>query len=202
MTETSCQFSGVEQTTSEPPGRSPARRLLRIVLLLGLGVVLLYAFAGCGAMAYFVYLMGQTGPGPVPSDDELIANFETRRQEFSTLLGMMEGDRELMSIGFRSTDPSRLAAGVTAKRIARYRQLMRTAGIAEGMHRERGDLGGTIWFTVVYTGGVLSSDERGYVHSKKAPSPLADSLDGDAAVARYAFRHIVGGWYLFRWIDP
>jgi hypothetical protein len=107
-----------------------------------------------------------------------------------------------MSIGFRSTDPSRLAAGVTAKRIARYRQLMRTAGIAEGMHRERGDLGGTIWFTVVYTGGVLSSDERGYVHSKKAPSPLADSLDGDAAVARYAFRHIVGGWYLFRWIDP
>jgi hypothetical protein len=137
----------------------------------------------------------------MPSDQQLIDNLGDHRGAFQELVRMLKQDRRLRAISLDSTDPALPVAGITDARFERYRKLMRNAGIDEDIQRER-DGQGSISFRVAYKGGALTSDDRGYVYSAKPLAPLVGSLDGHKAIARTAYRHIGGNWYLYRWIDP
>lgn len=160
---------------------------------LSLLVVVLAALVALGSMGH--------APESMPSDDDMLASFDAHRHELSTLRRMLEKDRKLRALSFDSTDPDGPGSSVTKARVARYRDLMREAGIGVDIGRGLDGRDG-IWLRVAYTGNVLTSDERGYLYSKTLPRPLLASLDGPDATARYVFRHISGHWYLYRWMDP
>jgi hypothetical protein len=118
---------------------------------------------------------------------------------------MLEQDQRLNGVGSDWTDPGRRAAGLSTARLERYRELLRSTGVREGVWRTSDVEGAdTVWFTAQYNGNVASSDEKGYVYATDSPGELFDSLDPfpSRAEGLIAYRHISGNWYLYRAIDP
>ena len=78
---------------------------------------------------------------------------------------------------------------------------MRKTGIKETVEKDF-EYPHSIWFQAYFWGSIGTSDDKGYMYSRKPPGRLVNSLDGDEAIDWYAFRHIGGHWYLYRWYDP
>ena len=136
-----------------------------------------------------------------PSDDDMISHFKAHEREFTELRKMMATHPQLRGVSPDEVDLGLRASGLTAARIAHYRALMRKTGIKEADEKDW-EYPHSVWFQTYYGGSIGTSDEKGYMYSRKPPDPLVDSLNGDEAIGQYTFRHIGGHWYLYRWYDP
>lgn len=134
-------------------------------------------------------------PGPRPSDAAMIENFRHKRETFETLVRMIREDRGLKRIDVDWTDPADPSTiGVSAERIALYRQLCREAGAARGFYQFD-----TVVVFVGYAAGmVVHGSSKSYVHGRGKYD--YDEVDGDLDAAAgkerkfYGWRRIDEHW--------
>jgi hypothetical protein len=119
---------------------------------------------------------------------------------FEQLLAMFTEDSHLVRIapGFtRLTNDwswPREDVGLSEARWDEYRELFRTAGIADGIER----YGDRVFFYVSSIGLAVSGRSRGIAHSRKAPAEIAPDLDSRQGEG-ISYVSVQGGWYLFDW---
>lgn len=180
-----------------------SRVWLAVVLTAALA---LYVWRGFVSKLLFIAVLMGTDPfggTPHPTDAALMAQFAAHRGEFDELRQMMQEDGGLQRVGpdfTRPADPASL--GVAPARLARYRQLLATAGVAEGLLRQ----GGEIVFLASTRGLSVSGSGKGVAFGA-GPDEAATLVEGDldAAFARLADkralleRPLEGSWRL--WLD-
>lgn len=147
-----------------------------------------------------------TGCGGHPSSASMIHQFHEHRKEFEETLQMFLIDKELGRVAphfTRPDDPSKI--GVSPERIARYRMLLRSAGVSDGIEGYgRKD---EICFRVSDRGLSISGSAKGIAWRTGPPEPakvLVDDLDaylmkmfpGDHH-SFTAYQRIEGNWYLY-----
>lgn len=149
-----------------------------------LGVVVLL-FSGCAAQH--------------PSDDVLIANFQSHKSQFDQLLQMFIADKGLGRVAKDFTRPANPAEiGVTPERLAEYRKLFTTLGLRSGI--EGYDPKDTVTFYASTQGLAVSGSSKGFAYLKEPPKILVDKLDGYRSADGRSFtvyRHLEGNWYLY-----
>lgn len=168
------------------------------------GIVLI-GWVAVPLLASWGMLWGSSLFGQPPSDSVLLENFARHRPEFDQLAWMVEKDQGLRRVDYNWTDPSDpKKAGVSDKRIAKYRQLLAKVGVPRGFETTDGQT--EVDFLYWLTGSAISSDtDKGYAYLTKPPAVTRDSLDGyrrDDDKPSEAYRHITGNWYLFYEYEP
>ena len=160
----------------------------------------------CGRAALLLVLFSVSSCGEHPSSGTLIEQWRDHRKEFDEALQMFLADKELGRVApdfTRPEDPTKV--GVTAERIARYRQLLRSAGVASGIEGYAPKA--QIWFHVSSRGLSISGSSKGIVW-RSAPPDQTDLLveDLDAFLAKTfpghpksftAYQRLEGDWYLY-----
>lgn len=144
--------------------------------------------------------------GDHPSSATLIQQWRDHRQELEETLHMFLADKELGRVAPTFTRPEAPSTvGVSVERIARYRTLLKSAGISDGIegYGRKDD----IWFRVSDRGLSISGSAKGIVWCSKPPqSPkiLVDDLDGYLKKmfpghhnSFTAYQRIDGNWYLY-----
>lgn len=120
----------------------------------------------------------------------MIRHLRADRAAFDGLVAMMAEDR----IDGRLVIAA-LPRGSADRRVRRerYHALAARTGCAEIIRSPDG----RVWFT--YRRPAAGTGFKDYLYAPTAPSPLRPSLD-DAPCARFEdnFRHVDGGWYLYR----
>ena len=134
-----------------------------------------------------------------PTDQKLLAEFQSHKAQFEQLLAMFQADKKLERVAYSFTRPDNpVEIGITRERIQQYRDLFDnlklTAGI-EGL--EPKDM---VMFHRSTYGLSVSGSSKGFAYFLKPPQLLVDSLDGYRSKdgrSFTAFRHIEGNWYLY-----
>lgn len=154
-----------------------------------------------------------------PSDDEMIGNFFEHREEFEALVTMMQADKELKRVDYEWTKPEDPAGiGLTAERIARYRELSRRIGLERGVEAF-GESAARVALLASARGLGVSGSCKSYVWLSTPPRQdgervLVEDLDVYVNKKRQerreyfakhkrttpgnleAYRHVDGNWYL------
>jgi hypothetical protein len=155
-----------------------------------------------------------------PRDQEMISNFIEHREELETLRKMMQEDKDLKRVDFDFTKPSDPGSvGVSAERIAVYRELCKRVGLERGVEAF-GDSAKQVTFIASARGLAISGSSKCYVWLRDPPRNegmkiTVNDLDIYARKKRAerrlyfaahkramsggsfdAFRHIEGNWYL------
>lgn len=141
---------------------------------------------------------------PRPTDAVLIEHLHAKMPLFRELIAMIEQDRDLERVDADWTRPDDPATiGVSRKRIATYRKLMKDAGVPRGFSARKPRTAITF---IAYASGLFTNGwAKSYVYllpgaeSERYGFDLEDG-DLDAASAGqkkfFGYRHIEGNWYL------
>jgi hypothetical protein len=156
--------------------------IIAALLLAGLAAVVL-------PLVGFVYLAampwGQPS-GPRPTDAQMMAHLETHRAAFETIVAMLKQDPALKRVGKDFTEPDDAAAiGVSAERLAQYRELCRKAGVPNGFW----NFGGRVVFLYYGSGIYIRGTGKNFVFG--TASGHAEAVDGDLDEAAKGRRHVV-----------
>jgi len=151
-------------------------------------------------------------PNPLASDRKLIDHFESNRERFEKLVGLMRADAELTSLdketvvlNGRYLKPDEVAGDLWPVRLNQYQALMDKIDV---WHLDRPSTGGGAIDFSTHSIDVSELDNgeaivisKGYVYSPSQPSPLVDSLDDkNFETGGNCYRRIDGNWYLrFYW---
>jgi hypothetical protein len=134
-----------------------------------------------------------------PTDDTLLANFQSHKTEFNQLLQMFFADKGLGRVAKEFTRPANPAdVKVTAERLSEYRQLFNKLDLRAGI--EGYGQKDVITFYASTQGLAVSGSSKGFAYLKDPPKLLVEKLDGYRSPdgkSFTAFRHIEGNWYLF-----
>jgi hypothetical protein len=131
--------------------------------------------------------------GPAPSDDAMIAHWQDKRPVFEELAAMLKDDPSLKRLALDWSDPAE--PGVAPERLARYRALMRQAGIIS-LH----NFGKEMEFLFHASGLSVSGAGKSFVLGE--PPAYAEQVSGDLAQAATGQskgtwqRRIEGRWRL------
>ena len=144
-------------------------------------------------------LLGAQKRREPPSDQEMLTNFRQHESVFNQLVQMSQADKGLARVDDDWTQPDYpQSIGVSARRVADYRKLMRAANVPRGLQTAGG---GEVDFYYWLTGSAISSDtDKGYAYLVIPPAPLLTDLDHcqpDEKRGVTAYRHVQGNWYLF-----
>ena len=164
-----------------------------------IGTVVILGIIGVTAVAVAPLLMVASvySIKPMPSDETMIAHFEAKRAVFECLVAMAKEDAQLQRLATefsRPDDPG--TVGVSAERVALYRQLFKEAGTPLGFY----NFPGPIHFVFHASGMSVSGSGRGFVYGN-APQ-VADEIDGDLEQAAagenriYLARKIAPNWWI------
>ena len=173
------------------------KRWLTITLaLLGVALVVL-AVVGAAIVGSYFGAFDSWSPKPRPSDAVPIESLHRKRAIFDTLVTMIREDRGLKRVDVDWTDPADPATvGVSAERIARYRQLCREAGVPRGFYQFET----SIVFVAHADGMVVHGSSKSYVwgKSKYEPDTIDGDLEAEAGAQRkfHARRRIDADWSL------
>jgi hypothetical protein len=135
------------------------------------------------------------------SDADLIRTFTEHRTQFEEIVAMTSQDDKLRRVDDTWTDPADPAeAGVSAERIAQYREKMSAIGVARGFATYGGP--GYVELYASAQGLVTGGSSKGYLHTTRPPAPLVEDLDAAAKAAGPSilppvYRRIDQDWYLF-----
>jgi hypothetical protein len=156
--------------------------------------------------ALLLVVLSLSGCGEHPSSAGLIQRWRDHRNELEETLKMFLADKELGRVAptfTRPEDPSTI--GISAERIARYRMLLSSAGISDGIegYGRKDD----IWFRVSDRGLSISGSAKGIAWrtaTPESPKILVDDLDAYLAKmfpghhrSFTAYQRIEGNWYLY-----
>ena len=146
-----------------------------------------------------------------PKDNELMQNFQSHKDEFNQLLHMFQQDKSLGRVGIDFTRPTSFfekcggqsgwdgkVIEINEDRLLEYRKMFSNLNLDRGI--EGYCQKDQIFFYASSMGLGISGSSKGYVYSKKDPSPIIDDLDKFAADAKtefIVFRKIEGNWYLY-----
>ena len=138
-----------------------------------------------------------------PSDQQLLSNFKHNRRTFDILAQMTQADKGLMQVNQDWTQPSDpKTVGISAERIARYRQLLNQAEAHHGMHAD--GLQGADFLCWAQGGATTHDTDKGYAYLIVPPKHVLNSLDqyknqlqSEEIHQVEAYRHIEGCWYLY-----
>ena len=134
-----------------------------------------------------------------PSDQVLIENWRTHKNDFENLLQMFLTDKKLGRVapGFtRPENPSEI--GVNAARLSEYRNYFTKLDLTAGI--EGYDEKNIIWFHASTQGLAVTGSGKGYAYTKNKPELLVDDLDkywSKDGRSFTAFKPIEGNWYLY-----
>ena len=147
-----------------------------------------------------------SGCGEHPSSATLIQQWRDHRKEFDETLQMFLADTALGRVApdfTRPEDPTTI--GVRPERIARYRQLLRSAGVASGIEGYAPK--NMVWYRVSDRGLSISGSSKGIIWRSEtpgAPDLLLDDLDAFLAKtfpghhrSFTAYQRLEGNWYLY-----
>lgn len=165
-------------------------------------VVFVLSLAG-GTAACGLYLWSFSIGGDVPhkSDEELIANFQSHREEFNRLLQMVMEDKALSRVDINWTSPANpQAVGISRERVDEYRALFKKLGVPRGFNAFQAR--GVFEFIASAQGLSTGGSSKGYIYFKWRPVHVVESLDEyrqltDKPYSYPVYRHIEGNWYLF-----
>lgn len=149
-------------------------------------------------LGLFVLTLWRCGPGALPSDARLKKQFELHRQELERLRQMVIDDNLNSRIHEQYVDDQTLSP----KRVAEYRQLMKSAGIVR-LWAQGG--GKPIEFLVDATGFLDVGTYKGFSYAEHQEGHIAKSLDYSCqppnAKERYcdAVQSLGGHWWLVRY---
>jgi hypothetical protein len=134
-----------------------------------------------------------------PSDQELLTNFERQEAALNLLIQMQSVDKGLIRVDADWTDPRNpRPIGVSAERIATYRQLLDQTRTRRGFRANEKE--GEVDFYYWMIGSAVSSDTaKGCAYLVVAPLHALETLDRCRGKLNgvKAYRHIRGNWYLF-----
>jgi hypothetical protein len=134
-----------------------------------------------------------------PSDQSLLDNFHSHKDEFNQLLKMFLADKGLGRVAYDFTRPERPETiGVSQDRLQQYRKLFSRLDLSEGI--EGYDEKDLVWFHASAIGLSVTGSGKGYAYLTKPPPLLVDNLDNywsKDGNSFTAFRHIEGNWYLY-----
>jgi hypothetical protein len=145
----------------------------------------------------------------LPTDADLRRTFLAHEAQFRELARMSDEDARVWRIapGFRSVQEGKAAPrdgtdrDLPPKRWDVYRRLFRSAGLQEGLMRERISGGEAIFFPVATRPiGTVDSEEKGIAYVPAEPSPVVSSLDRISLARekpRPVFRRLKKNWYLY-----
>jgi MFS family permease len=143
----------------------------------------------------------------MPTDRELLANFEHHNKEFAQLATMASQDKKLEGVSQGHTIPADLAsAGIFPARLQDYNRLLAATGVPVGFHTTMNPNG--YQFRAWEVSGFMASTSKGYMYCETPPDHIQSSLDdgirssGSLDNVAEAHRHITGKWYLFYHDDP
>jgi len=148
--------------------------------------ILIFALAAC--------ILGCKPVENHEKDTILIETFRDKRAIFDELLGMIQSDHGLERVADNWTQPN--PASITAKRLSKYRQLLKSIGCVRGFEHFDGKPG--IIF-IASSVGTMSGSLKGYYFCDITPNPLVNNLDYYRPVQNrgyVAYRRIEGNWYL------
>lgn len=135
------------------------------------------------------------------SSVDLRKQFERNKSNIVEILGMQEQDSNVVRIAPTFTrlkdDWSwpRKDIGISTERWDRYRALFASAGITDGVQND----GEYKWFFVASKGLSVGSENRGFVHASKVPSPIVTDFDECPKAKGICYIAIESNWYLFQW---
>ncbi|MGH7866176.1 MAG: hypothetical protein ACREP9_00765 [Candidatus Dormibacteraceae bacterium] len=135
-----------------------------------------------------------------PSDSVMIRHFDREEAAFDKLVKMVSADKALVRVDEDWTMPADTRGiGVSARRLAAYRELLREAGTPRGFKVLQANTGYDFYFWL--RGSAISDDvEKGFAYRTSPPEHIVQTLDGiraDSGKYMVVYRHIVGDWYLF-----
>jgi hypothetical protein len=135
-----------------------------------------------------------------PSDSVMIRHFDRQQAAFETLVKMAQADKALVRVDEDWTmPPDTQSIGVSPRRLAAYRELLREAGTPLGFKALQGSGGYDFYFWL--RGSAISDDvEKGFAYRPSPPTHTVQTLDrvrGDPGQSMVVYRHIRGDWYLF-----
>jgi hypothetical protein len=156
-----------------------AWQALKTVVAVGLSIVALQLLLPLLQLVLVLIWVDPFNDAPLPSDAALQTLFAQHRGELDELRQMMQQDAGLQRVGPDFTRPEDPAGvGVSPARLARYRQLLRAAGVEQGLLVE----GGEIDFLVGTRGLAVSGSAKGFAWSVQ-PDPGATLVEGDLDAA-------------------
>lgn len=148
----------------------------------------------------------------VPSDDELIANFQRHEAQFERLVAMFQEDSELYAVSspsaarrYGSEGPLLVPENVVSpERTQEYLQLVEEVGVLNFGKAEDRQFGEMWMLPVAFEREIARTVIKGYVHSTHGRLPLVASLDDLPPMLQGPlFRRIRGDWYLYyMWSGP
>lgn len=148
----------------------------------------------------------------VPSDDELIANFQRHEAQFERLVAMAQQVPELEGITspraarkYGESGPLFQPEGVVPQeRTQEYLQLVEEVGVLNFGKAEYRQFGEMWMLPVAFEREIARTVIKGYVHSTHGRLPLVASLDDLPPMLQGPlFRRIRGDWYLYyMWSGP
>jgi hypothetical protein len=86
--------------------------------------------------------------------------------------------------------------GFTEKRWNEYRALFRKARISDGIQKDDG----FVFFFVSSQGLAIAGTSRGFVFTKRNPSPVVRSFDDCPREEGLCYIALEEHWYLFQWV--
>jgi hypothetical protein len=163
----------------------------------GAAAILLAAFVAVAVPLMLVGTVFDPGP-PAPSDAAMIAHWEKHRGTLDEITDMLRYDPALNRIGVNWSepeDPER--ASVSPERLAKYRELMKSASIISVGRGHR-----SIYFGFHASGISVSGFGKGFVRGEASRHAEIVDSDLDAAAAGRSKvllqRRIADGWWLQR----
>lgn len=162
-------------------------------------------FGWLGAMSVlitvFILVFCVISFSSLPSDDELISQFQTKKAALTKLLEMSNDDEDFSRITRTYYDPG-YVGNIPGNRWQAYRELFDSAGIRYGIERFDND---DVLFVISTS---LAGDAKGYAHLARPPQHSVSNLMDKSAFGFWhdnpelgggpAFRKIQDGWYLCR----
>lgn len=134
-----------------------------------------------------------------PSDNELISNWRSHKNDFEQLLQMFLADKKLGRVAYEFTRPENPnEIGVNADRLSDYRSYFDKLDLVAGIEGyEAKDI---IWFHASTQGLAVSGSSKGFAYTKTKPELIVDDLDkywSKDGRSFVAFKPIEENWYLY-----
>jgi hypothetical protein len=177
------------------PHRNMKRRTIAFIGLIA-GSVLLAAFMVVAVPLMTVGTVFDPGP-PAPTDAAMIAHWKTHRPALDEIIEMLRSDPALNRLGMSWSDPAEPErAAVEPERLAKYRELMKSASIISFGRGHR-----SVHFLFHASGLSASGFGKSFVRGEASPNAEIVDSDLDAAAGRskvFLQRPIADGWWLQR----
>lgn len=144
-----------------------------------------------------VLLSGACSYSLHPTDTEMEQTLNSHQSEFSTLIGMLNEDEDIVRLDekfvFLTEGSTR---EVPPQRLAAYRGIFAKLRLERGFQRDR-----IMPRFIASSGGTFSTSEKSYIYSTTPLTPQVDSLDqvieSDHGDQKPVFKKLHGDWYLY-----